>query len=111
MEPGHQNGSEFQAGASRSPSTDLLGDKLQPQQLQCYQVGDFDWFAAFSPEQALELMHEEQGDAEEYSVVQSTDAQLDERWGVQDEPGVDGGCLREWLAAAVEPGWLAGTEP
>lgn len=111
MEPGHRIDSECPAGASRSLEEDLLGDELQPQQLQCYQVGDSDWFAASSPEQALELMREEQGDDDHYSVMLSTEAQLDERWGVQDEPGVDGGCLREWLAAAVEPGWLAGTEP
>ncbi|MHC8403462.1 type IV pilus biogenesis protein PilI [Pseudomonas sp. MDT1-17] len=93
-----------------APSQDLLGDEIHPAGLRCYQVGESDWFAAASPEHALELMRELMGDEEEYEVELTGQLLLDERWGTEDEPGKDAGSLREWLAAAEEPGWLAGTE-
>lgn len=88
---------------------DLLGSSLQP--LRCYQVGDSDWFAATSPENALELMRAMMGDEDDYEVVLTSESQLDERWGVEGEPGKDGGSLREWLAESKGPGWIGGTEP
>lgn len=83
--------------------------------LRCYQVGDCDWFAATSSEQALELMREmvgdEDWDASDYVVTLTSDEMLDMRWREEDEPSKDAGSLREWLAEAKEPGWLNGTEP
>lgn len=83
--------------------------------LRCYQVGDYDWFAATSPEQAQELMREivgdEDWDASDYDVTLSSDEVLDKRWVEEDAPGKDAGSLREWLSAATEPGWLNGIEP
>jgi len=83
--------------------------------LRCYQVGDCDWFAATSAEQALELMREVVGDdmwdPEDYEPELSSEELLDKRWVEEDEPGKDSGSLREWLAAATEPGWIGGTEP
>jgi hypothetical protein len=83
--------------------------------LRCYQVGDCDWFAATSSEQALELMREmvgdEDWDASDYEVTLTGDEMLDMRWCEEDEPSKDAGSLREWLAEAQEPGWLNGSEP
>lgn len=83
--------------------------------LRCYQVGDYDWFAATSPEQAQELMREivgdEDWDASDYQVTLSSDELLDKRWREEDEPDKDAGSLREWLAAAEKPGWINGIEP
>lgn len=83
--------------------------------LCCYQVGDCDWFAATSPEQALELMREmadeEDWDPSDYKVTLSSDEILDKRWREEDEPDKDVGSLREWLAEAEGPGWLNGIEP
>ncbi|MFJ7794519.1 hypothetical protein [Pseudomonas sp. NPDC096950] len=83
--------------------------------LGCYQVGDYDWFAATSPEQALELMREiadeEDWDPSDYKVTLASDEMLDKRWREEDEPDKDVGSLREWLAEAKEPGWINGIEP
>lgn len=96
---------------SSAPQQDLLGDENHPLGLHCYQVGDSDWFAASSPEHALELMRELVGDEEEYEVELTTQEMLDARWREEDEPDKDAGSLREWLAEAQEPGWIGGTEP
>ena len=90
------------------------GNSFEP--LRCYQVGDCDWFAASSPEEALTLMREIVGDEdgwdpEDYEVELTSEELLDKRWVEEDEPGNDAGSLREWLAAASEPGWISGTEP
>lgn len=83
--------------------------------LRCYQVGDYDWFAATSAEQALELMRELVGDEgwdpQDYEVILSNDAELDRRWSVEGEPGADGGSLRERLEQAKIPSWICGIEP
>lgn len=83
--------------------------------LRCYQVGDSDWFAATSAEQALELMREMVGDEDwdpsDYEVNLASEEMLDMRWREEDEPTKDAGSLREWLTEANEPGWLNGTEP
>ncbi|MBX8588583.1 hypothetical protein K5D56_04245 [Pseudomonas cichorii] len=107
-----------QLGAARTirvvrpaSQNDLLGHEVHPLGLCCYQVGDSDWFAATSPEHALELMHELVGDEEEYEVELATQKMLDARWREEDEPDKDAGSLREWLAEAKEPGWIGGTEP
>lgn len=88
---------------------------ISSEPLRCYQVGDCDWFAATSPEQALELMREivgdEDWDASDYEVTLSSDELLDKRWREEDEPDKDAGSLREWLADAKEPGWINGIEP
>ena len=67
-----------------------------------YQVGDYDWFVATSPEQAMELMREiggdEDWDASDYEVTLSSDELLDKRLREEDVPVKDAGSLREWLA-------------
>lgn len=84
---------------------------IHPAGLRCYQVGESDWFAATSPEHALQLMHELEGeeDMAAYEVILSNDETLDQGWCHAGEPEKCVGSLREWLAAAKEPGWLAGT--
>lgn len=102
-----------QLGAARSVRvvrTLKKSDPFQAPQLQCYQVGDADWFAAYSAEQALGLMQELARDEEGYEVVLASDALLDERWSSEEASGADIGSLREWLKQATEPGWLGGTE-
>ncbi|WP_205300067.1 hypothetical protein [Pantoea sp. Tr-811] len=98
-----------------TPATGPLGDLPQPPLLRCYQVGESDWFAATSAEQALELMREivgdEDWDPEDYEVELTSEALLDKRWREEDEPDEDAGSLREWLAEAKEPRWIGGTEP
>lgn len=89
---------------------DLLGDPIHPNNLLCYQVGDFDWFAATSPEEALKLMQELIGGDVDHPVSLCSQETLDERWRDEEKPDEDVGSLREWLAEATEPGWLAGTE-
>ncbi|MEC4242254.1 MULTISPECIES: hypothetical protein [Pseudomonas] len=88
---------------------------ISTEPLRCYQVGDYDWFAATSPEQASELMREivgdEDWDVSDYEVTLSSDELLDKRWREEDEPDKDAGSLREWLAEAKEPVWLNGIEP
>lgn len=79
-------------------------------ELKCYQVGECDWFAAESPEQALALMHEIQGDNDDYEVVLVNEPMLDMNWHDEDPPHAVCGTLRQWLAEASEPGWLVGTE-
>ncbi|NMZ14666.1 hypothetical protein HBO07_25675 [Pseudomonas proteolytica] len=107
-----------QLGAARSvcvvrstPLQDLIGDEIHAAGLHCYQVGESDWFAATSPEHALQLMHELEGEEEmlAYGVVLSSDETLDEGWAEAEYPDKCVGSLREWLAAATKPGWLAGT--
>ena len=51
--------------------------------------------------------------ARRFADVTSTDyvgELLDKPWQEEDQPGVVVGTLRQWLAEAKEPGWLAGTE-
>lgn len=94
-----------------APQQDMLGNEVHSLGLRCYQVGESDWFAATSPEHALQLMRQLEGEDEmaEYEVVLSSDEELDQGWCNADEPEKCVGSLREWLAAATEPGWLAGT--
>ena len=100
--------------AIEAAAQDLLQLKAQPLPLQCYQVGTCDWFAATSPEHAQELMCVIFGELadgiDEFGAELVSEAMLDKRWVVAGEPS-EGGSLREWLAAAKEPGWLGGTEP
>lgn len=61
---------------------------LHPAGLRCYQVGESDWFAATSPEHALQLMHELEGEEEmtAYKVVLTSEEMLDQGWCDADEP-------------------------
>lgn len=81
-------------------------------EIQCYRVGDCDWVAAYSPEEALEIMREIAGhdDFDFEDVDLATDAALDMPWVDEDDRTVYVGCLREYLAESDEPRWLAGTE-
>ncbi|MBM5459008.1 hypothetical protein H8F21_15680 [Pseudomonas sp. P66] len=79
--------------------------------LRCYQVGDSDWVAATSPEEALLVMHQLEGEEDQiaYAVVLSSDEELDQGWAKPDEPEKCVGSLRQWLEAAKKPCWLACT--
>ncbi|AEA70236.1 Hypothetical protein PSEBR_a3848 [Pseudomonas brassicacearum subsp. brassicacearum NFM421] len=83
--------------------------------LLCYQVGDQDWVAAQNPDQALAVLAEHNGDwlhenSDDYDVVLTGEAELDQLWQDEDEPGVPAGSLRQWLGEATEPCYLIGTE-
>lgn len=102
----------------------ISNDKLSPQTppdigsiehqpaLKCYQVGDHDYVAASSPEEALEVLRviDTTCDPDDYDVELCSDAVLDARWTDEEKPGEDAGSLREWLAEAKQPQWLNGTE-
>lgn len=80
--------------------------------LHCYQVGDHDYYAAYSAREA-EQLHLEQNDLEEVDREEAqlvVGALLDKPWQDEDAPGVAAGSLREWLAEATKPCWLSGTE-
>jgi len=99
------------------PAVDLLGTPVNPDApvigLRAFWVGEYDTFAAHSPEHALELCRE-QGDTdtdETYSLVDVTavnDVDLDKP--IFDEDRKHCGNLREALAAADQPGFLMGFE-
>ena len=80
--------------------------------LSVYQVGDHDYYAANSAEEAeqlhLDVNELEEVDREAAQLV--SDAVLDTPWRDEDQPGVDAGTLRQWLSEAKEPCWLSGTE-
>lgn len=83
--------------------------------LLCFKVGDQDWVAAQNPAQALAVLAEHNGDwlhenSDDYDVELCSEAELDQQWQDEDDPGVSVGCLRQWLAQATEPCYLNGTE-
>ncbi|HDS1678916.1 TPA: hypothetical protein QEM39_000384 [Pseudomonas putida] len=80
--------------------------------LRCFRVDDHDYYAAADEAEALRLHSDLTGiDCEEVdSCTEVVGELLDKPWQEEDKPGVSVGTLRQWLAEAREPGWLAGTE-
>jgi len=79
--------------------------------LSCYLVGDHDYFAANSAREAEQMYLDiNELDEEDREVAQLVaGALLDTQW-VEEDTKEPGGTLRQWLAEATEPCWLAGTE-
>lgn len=83
--------------------------------LLCFKVGDQDWVAAQNPAQALAVLAEHNGDwlhenSDDYDVALCSEAELDQQWQDEDDPGVSVGSLRQWLSEATEPCYLNGVE-
>lgn len=82
--------------------------------LACYSVGDCDYVAARDGDEARAVLAAVNGDEvenyEDWDVELVHGAGLDRPWCDEDDRTKIVGTLREWLAAATEPTWLAGTE-
>lgn len=81
-------------------------------EMKVFAVGDLDFVAAHNEAEALQVMIEMVGEdvfepGDVYEVVGSL---LDTHWHDEDAPGVSIGTLRDFLAKADKPEWLAGTE-
>ncbi len=76
--------------------------------LDCYLVGDHDYYAAASAEEAKQL-HADLCDCDDEDARLVVGALLDKEW-VDEDSREPVGTLRQFLAQATEPGWLAGTE-
>ena len=79
-----------------------------------YAVGDCDFVAAFDEDGAIAVLANTNGDEPinyaDWDVELVDDEQLDKPWCDEDDRTKIVGTLREWLAAATEPTWFAGTE-
>ncbi|MDI2594982.1 hypothetical protein POF45_26680 [Pseudomonas sp. 681] len=93
---------------------ELNGRQPAPLALLAFMVGDCDWVAAVDEAGArkvLEQMNgEEPGAYNDWDVERVSDEWLDKTWCEEDDRTKIAGTLREWLAAATEPAYLAGTE-
>jgi len=83
-------------------------------ELKCYAVGDCDWVAAFDEAGARRVLEEMNGEESgaygDWEVELVSDEWLDKPWCDEDDRTKIVGTLREYLAAATEPTYLAGTE-
>lgn len=82
--------------------------------LKCYAVGDCDFVAAYDADGAVAVLANTNGDEPinyaAWDVEPVSEEELDKPWCDEDDRTKIVGTLREWLAAATEPTWLAGTE-
>jgi len=80
-------------------------------QMSCYVVDDHDYYAACSAEQAKKMhMYSCQFDEDDIDdVCLVVGSLLDTVW-FDEESQEPVGSLRQWLAEATEPCWIAGTE-
>lgn len=80
-------------------------------QMSCYVVDDHDYYAAYSAEQAKKMHMDscqfDEDDIDDVCLV--VGSLLDTVW-FDEESQEPVGSLRQWLAEATEPGWIAGTE-
>lgn len=93
----------------------MSDQNLQPTSLKVFIVADHEWYAAYSPSQALELHHKLAGEVDEslsveFDVFEATEEQLDILWANEEQPGVAVGTARKWLSESADPRWLTGTE-
>jgi len=83
-------------------------------ELKCYQVGECDWVAATSEDEArcvlAEMNGDDPSDYADWDVELTSDSMLDKQWVGEDPPHPECGCLRQWLAEATKPTYLIGTE-
>ncbi|MCF5164644.1 hypothetical protein GIW45_11320 [Pseudomonas congelans] len=93
---------------------ELNGSQPARPALLCFQVGEQDWVAAVDEagaRQVLEEMNgEEPGAYHDWDVELTSESMLDKQWVDEDPPHAECGCLRQWLAEANEPTYLAGVE-
>jgi len=93
---------------------ELNGSQPAPLPLLAFVVGDCDWVAAVDEAGARKVLEEmngeEPGAYDDWEVELVSDEQLNKPWCDEDDRTKIVGTLREWLAAATEPTWLAGTE-
>lgn len=80
--------------------------------LEVFQVGDHDYYAANTAEEAeqLHLDVNELDEVDREPATPASDALLDKPWHDEDKPGIAAGTLRQWLSEAKEPCWLSGTQ-
>ncbi|KAA0995499.1 hypothetical protein FQ192_10700 [Pseudomonas sp. ANT_J12] len=99
---------------NQAKAFELDGSQPARPDLRCYSVGDQDWVAATSEDEARRVLAEMNGDdpAEyaDWDVELTSDKTLDMQWTDEDPPHAECGCLRDWLAEATEPTYLMGTE-
>ncbi len=93
---------------------ELNGSQPAPLSLLAFAVGDCDWVAAVDEAGARKVLEEmngeEPGAYNDWDVELVSEEQLDKPWCDEDDRTKIVGTLREWLAAATEPAYLAGTE-
>ena len=99
---------------NQSAEFELNGPQPARPDLRCYSVGDQDWVAATSEDEARRVLAEMNGedpaDYEDWDVELTSETMLDRQWTDEDPPHAECGCLRDWLAEATEPTYLMGTE-
>lgn len=105
---------EVMTTENQSPEFELDGSQTARLDLRCYSVGDQDWVAATSEDEALRVLAEMNGDDPadyaDWDVELTSETMLDRQWTDEDPPHAECGCLRDWLAEATEPTYLMGTE-
>jgi len=110
----HSGKDEVMTIEKQNPEFDLSGPQPARPDLRCYSVGDQDWVAATSEDEARRVLAEMNGDDPvdyaDWDVEQTSEAMLDRQWTDEDPPHAECGCLRDWLAEATEPTYLMGTE-
>ena len=93
---------------------ELSGGQPASLSLTAFQVGDCDWVAAIDEAGARRVLEEMNGEGlgayDDWDVELVSDEQLDKPWCDEDDRTKIVGTLREWLVAATEPTYLAGTE-
>ena len=98
----------------QNPEFDLSGPQPARPDLRCYSVGDQDWVAATSEDEARRVLAEmndyDPVDYADWDVEQTSEAMLDRQWTDEVPPHAECGCLRDWLAEATEPTYLMGSE-
>lgn len=99
---------------NQSPEFELSGAQPGRPDLRCYSVGDQDWVAATSEDEARRVLAEMNGDDPsdyaDWDVELTSETMLDKQWVDEDPPHAECGCLRQWLEEATEPTYLSGTE-
>lgn len=99
---------------NQAPESTQHGSRPATLALACYQIGDCDWVAATSEDEARRVLAEMNGDdPSEYAdweVELTSESMLDQQWVDEDPPHAECGSLRQWLAEVTEPGYLIGTE-
>lgn len=105
---------EVMTTENQIPEFELKGSRPVRTDLRCYSVGDQDWVAATSEDEARRVLAEMNGDDPadyaDWDVELTSETMLDRQWTDEDPPHAECGCLRDWLAEATVPTYLMGTE-
>lgn len=93
---------------------ELNGSQPAPLKLLAFAVGECDWVAAVDEAGARRVLEEMNGEDpgayDDWDVELVNDEWLDKPWFDEDDRNKIVGTMREWLASATEPAYLAGTE-